>query len=377
MILHGSPPKKTIVALALALLSAAATAQATFYVSPSGSDANNGTSTATPFQTLEKAQAALQASPTKTVYLLGGTYGRTATLSLTAADAGESWLGYPGQTPILDGGNSTVNAISILANNVTVRWLTIRNFVQNAIAVPSGWAASVTGDVIDSNSILNTRSTGWNQAAIVVQGTLINGQITHNYIQGAQYAGIGAYVGANNEITGLTISENSIYNTCQGINDCGAIYANDQGFLSSNIMIDHFCPGKNDRESFVSCRMKLLGPHSTTEDSPWHIITLSCISSFRCCQDINSINSSKTLTATITSKTFRLGANSPRSSTRKPVASKACATSKTASSPKVAAFITSACPPRLPSPRFPMPIPSVTAAFTSSFFTRYSTAVAT
>jgi len=68
-----------------------------FYVSPTGDDANSGTSMSEPFRTLEKARDTARASTTtKTVYLLEGIYERTETLELLSADQGQSWLGYPG-----------------------------------------------------------------------------------------------------------------------------------------------------------------------------------------------------------------------------------------------------------------------------------------
>lgn len=213
--------------------------QSAYYVSPAGADSNDGTSPLAPFKTLEKAQAAVRASTTKTVYLLGGVYARSATLQLDAADAGESWLGFPGQTPILDGGSSTITAIFVQADRVTVRWLTVRNFVQNGIVVGNWGTPVITGDLVDSNVVLNTLSTDWTQAGILVLGNVTAAQLTHNRIDRTQYNGIGVHATAGTDISGLTIASNAISNTCLSIADCGGIYAMDRGHASTQITIDN------------------------------------------------------------------------------------------------------------------------------------------
>ena len=132
-----------------------------YYVSPNGNDANSGTSASAPFKTLGKSQLAMRVSNIKTTYLMGGMYDLSAPLDLTAADSGQSWLGYPGQTPILDGGNSVERAIYIsgpgdlAARDITVRWLTIQNFTKFGIAMHA-----VRNVTIDSNTVRNINSDG-------------------------------------------------------------------------------------------------------------------------------------------------------------------------------------------------------------------------
>src|SRR3954471_13727448 len=71
----------------------AAPAPVDFYVSPTGSDSNAGTTAAAPFKTLAKAQSAVRAvdqasSGAVTVNLAGGDYRLTKPLGFTAADSG-------------------------------------------------------------------------------------------------------------------------------------------------------------------------------------------------------------------------------------------------------------------------------------------------
>jgi hypothetical protein len=117
-----------------AFVACAQTPFADFFVSPLGNDAWSGTRatpnaarTDGPFASVARAQAALrellQAKPnhTRTVILRGGTYylpfRKTApgTLAFTAADSGTTaypviWRSYPGETPIIIGGNRSGRA---------------------------------------------------------------------------------------------------------------------------------------------------------------------------------------------------------------------------------------------------------------------------
>lgn len=87
------------------------TSTAMLYVSPTGSDAGNG-SLGAPFATLERARDAIRAMSKPlpaggvTVYLRGGIHRRTSTFTLNATDSGTEtapviYAAFPGETPIL------------------------------------------------------------------------------------------------------------------------------------------------------------------------------------------------------------------------------------------------------------------------------------
>jgi parallel beta-helix repeat protein len=98
-------PTYTCGLIAASLVFAASPARSqSFYVATSGSDSGDG-SQAHPFQTLARAQAAMQGSSTKTTQIEGGTYYLTGTLALTGADEGETWMAVSGATVILSGGD--------------------------------------------------------------------------------------------------------------------------------------------------------------------------------------------------------------------------------------------------------------------------------
>lgn len=94
---------------------AAAAIQATYYVSPTGSDSNPGT-LAQPFATIAKARdvvRTINASMTGDiyVYLRGGTYTLSQTLAFNDSDSGTNghnviYQNYAGETPIISGGQN-------------------------------------------------------------------------------------------------------------------------------------------------------------------------------------------------------------------------------------------------------------------------------
>ncbi len=100
-------------AAVLPLAAAIATAGPVFYISPNGSDANPGTETQ-PFLTIEKARDAVRAingdmTSDILVYLHGGTYRLSQTLTFDARDSGTNsfnvvYKAHPGETPVVSGG---------------------------------------------------------------------------------------------------------------------------------------------------------------------------------------------------------------------------------------------------------------------------------
>ncbi|HNY31833.1 MAG TPA: right-handed parallel beta-helix repeat-containing protein [Fibrobacteria bacterium] len=105
--------KGAIILVLAGAVVASAAIQATFYVSPDGSDANSGTRTE-PFKTLEKARDAVRAinktmSGDIEVVLRGGTYPLSKTFSLGSEDGGANgkyvrYRAETGETPLVTGG---------------------------------------------------------------------------------------------------------------------------------------------------------------------------------------------------------------------------------------------------------------------------------
>ncbi len=206
-----------------------------YYASPGGSDGNDGLSPATAFQTLEKAQAAMRASATiKTTYLMTGTFARTAVLTLDASDSGEAWLAAPTETPVLDGGGTVAEAFTVSGSNISIRWLTLQSFASIGIL-----GEGVSGLLIDSNTIQDIASTGWNEGGVVILGDAADVTITHNLVKKSGYAGIMAANSAGNTRSNLHVESNAIYDVCLTVADCGAIYADDRNHSATGTLITH------------------------------------------------------------------------------------------------------------------------------------------
>ena len=101
--------------LMAAIDTSAAAVQATYYVSPSGNDANTGTLEA-PFQTITKARDMVQSINKNmtgdiVVYLRGGTYTIDSTISIGTSCSGTNgytvkFMNYTGETPVISGGQA-------------------------------------------------------------------------------------------------------------------------------------------------------------------------------------------------------------------------------------------------------------------------------
>lgn len=212
-----------------------------YYISPSGNDANSGTTPSTPFATLEQARSAMRGSSTKTTYLLAGTYTMKAALILDSTDKGESWLAYPGQAPVLDGNKTVKVAIDVTGDDITIRWLTIQSFTECGIK-----GRYVSGLFIDSNTIRDITSTpiDGGQAPVELGGSVKMGKITHNLIERAGYAGIEVNAEAGDDISNLLIDMNVVRDTCT-VADCGGIYVMDRSHANTGVMVTNNVVGNH------------------------------------------------------------------------------------------------------------------------------------
>ena len=211
-------------------------ASTAYYVSPNGSDSNNGLTVQTAFKTLEKARAGMVSkSGIKTTYLSGGAYPRTATLMLSQSDNGETWRNYPGQVPVVDGGSTVPVGVFLSgSSNVTIYGITFQNFAQSALQTHN-----TTSITLKDDTILNTQSTAWVQAGINAVGTFKNGVIQHNLVANSNYNGISIATDSTSSMSGTVISDNVVLNSCRVVSDCGAIYVEDPAERSSNVTITH------------------------------------------------------------------------------------------------------------------------------------------
>jgi predicted xylan-binding protein with Ca-dependent carbohydrate-binding module/copper-binding protein NosD len=249
----------------------------TFYVSPTGNDSAAGTSAATAFKTLAKAQAAMAGSSgADTAIVGGGTYSIAAPVAMTSANTGDTFTAASGQTAILDGGGRKESLITLNnASNVTIQGLTFQNTAAGndndaapgAIAIASGTGNVVTGDTftnvakgvvltdathgvtvakstftniantavhldsgtygitVTSNTMTHIGYTFGEGGAIQIYGSSGN-TISHNAITDTAYHGIDQNnYNTGGKTGGNTIEYNVLKNTVQVTDDGGAIYS--------------------------------------------------------------------------------------------------------------------------------------------------------
>jgi hypothetical protein len=139
---------------------------ATYYVSPSGSDANNGTSLTTPVKTIKNALSKAKVSG-DIVYVMTGTYVETLNIS----QSGITLSAYPNNQPIIDGQNSLPSAdwgslISVTGNNNTVSGFEVKNSNVTGARV-GGYGIEVSGskNTLSNMNVHHTWETG-----IIVEG---------------------------------------------------------------------------------------------------------------------------------------------------------------------------------------------------------------
>lgn len=103
-----------------------AAVQEEFYVSPTGSDSNDGTSVASPFQTLEKARQAVDAINDNmtgdiVVYLLEGTYTLTSAFTVDGGDSGSNGFNVIYKDYEQDAGEAVVSG-GVDLDTLTANW---------------------------------------------------------------------------------------------------------------------------------------------------------------------------------------------------------------------------------------------------------------
>lgn len=104
-----------------------------YYVSDAtGSDANNGTSVATPLKTINAGQ--VMAAPGDTVFIMNGTYVPVSTIQLLKSGTADNYItykAYPGHTPTVNFSGSLWNAVSINGSYIVLEGIEFQGNNQN------------------------------------------------------------------------------------------------------------------------------------------------------------------------------------------------------------------------------------------------------
>jgi hypothetical protein len=251
-------PKHVFLLLAVAAILAIQPVQAqqAYYVSPSGSDYYAGT-LAAPFQTLGKAQSAMEGSSTiKTTYVETGTYTVGEGWTFTSADNGETWVNYPGEAPVLNG-NASANYADggyILiegATSLTFEGLTFENMGNSTGA--GIYIDSVIGSAVNPSTFVTFRWNVFEQCYLfcifgiglqnsIIDSNTFNGQSPGNPSGNTSTAydaiDLGSYPGAGAESSNNYITRNYFVNIQGGgiaIGDGPTDQPNNNNFMERSI----------------------------------------------------------------------------------------------------------------------------------------------
>jgi Right handed beta helix region len=243
---------------ALPMMPALAVASAaSFYVSVSGDDGNDG-SAAAPFRTLERARDAMRGSSVKTASVGPGIYARKAPLVLTKLDDAETWLG--NRVAELDGGGTIADGFLIMGgSHITIDGFKIKNVLYRGVGIHGGAAFSddpvfnvttgpAAGNTVQNTEVFNISAprgakedySFWNSGGVLAEGNVPQTTIAHNYFH--DIASMGTRLGAErpgDDISGSAFDSNIVVNAMQSISDGGAIYVQDTILKSVNISITH------------------------------------------------------------------------------------------------------------------------------------------
>lgn len=196
-----------------------------YYVSPTGSDTNSGTSSA-PFKTFAKANSMLTAG--STLYIYAGTYNEQLKISKSGTSSAWIHVKPTGGTVVIDMKNAVTFGVSVAASYVSVSGLEVKNsgdicvnLVGNNLTVDGMLVHECVSHGIHTNNssqikILNSRvyrtvlsnasrtlSSGWGSAikVRVSDNVLIQGNtVYNNYGEGMGTRG-----------TNITIRANTVY----------------------------------------------------------------------------------------------------------------------------------------------------------------------
>jgi hypothetical protein len=228
-----TPVKPLLIVFGILFWVSAAQAQGTYFVSPTGNNANPGT-ISQPFATLQKAHDI--ANPGDTIYMRGGTYPFPVQTVITRNGSSGNPIkvfNYPGEVPILDGSsNPNTGGHSIIRVNNAVSWW---HFKGLEIKSSPGYGFYLVGTA--SNIIIefcnihhNLRldnSGGGIQIEFGSNNLVLNNDLHHNGHAGSE-GGSGSDIGSQG--TGNVLRGNRVWRN----NDNGMAFWN-----AANVLIEN------------------------------------------------------------------------------------------------------------------------------------------
>lgn len=182
-----------------------------YYMATNGSDSNSGSITS-PWKSL--ASAVTHLKPGDTLYLRGGTYGAQAVSSIPSgtASARITISGYPGESPIINGGGSGSPLLHDLSN---VSYVTFRNMEITNYSIYLIYLYSNCNYMIFEN--LNIHDIGLSGSGAFISGITIGNEAgspcTHNIVRYCHCERLGYNINQHHWIyTSANATYNQVYN---------------------------------------------------------------------------------------------------------------------------------------------------------------------
>lgn len=211
--------------LSMMLLTAGGVASAaTYFVSPSGSDANPGT-LAAPWRTVQKAASSVRAGDV--VNIRGGIYRERVQITVSGTAAARiTFRSHPGETAVLDGTGLTLpNYTSPLLRMMDRNYITIENLELRNLITTSDTTVPV-GIYIDGSG------TGIHIRGCRIHTIHQNNTKKHNFNANAH--GIAVYGNSKAPISGLIVENCQLYNLRLGASEALVLNGNVTNFQILN-----------------------------------------------------------------------------------------------------------------------------------------------
>lgn len=229
--------KSAVAAVAFFLLAGTADA-ATWYVAPSGNDANPG-ALASPFRTITK--AASRAAAGDIVEVRGGVYNEIVKISSKGTSSARIvFRAYSGEAAVIDGAGSAADTNLVQFNGaefVDFTGFEVRNATRLGICGYPAKSVRVLGNKIHS-SHRNGIYFGSNSSDITIDGNEVYNNVLENRLRNMSSGWAQAL--AVNKTNGATITNNRVYqNYGEGIDFVVA----DNGVARGNEVYDNFSVG--------------------------------------------------------------------------------------------------------------------------------------
>lgn len=228
---------RLIIAVAFAFLTFPAFAT-TYYVATNGSDTNDGTSTSTPFATINKAASVAVAGDI--VYVRAGIYTQTVRIYNDGTSTARIlFRSYPGETATIDGSNTAAGTVLVSfydANYVDFTHFEVANAKHVGISLWASKNCRIANNIVH-NSLKSGIYAGADLVGQSYDHVIADNRVYNNVMENTAHTSGGSAVGISKSHR-VTVSGNTIYeNHGNGISYSGG--GND-GVIELNTVYDNY-----------------------------------------------------------------------------------------------------------------------------------------